>query len=228
MSNYQVTPYLAAHDGRAALDFYTTAFGAVEVMKVIMDDGRLGHSEFRIGQATFYLSDEFPEIGVVSPRTLGGTTLALHLTVPDVDGTFARAVAAGATALSEPADQPHGSRHGTLVDPFGHRWMVSQPIENVSMSTYAERVSDSGVTVETNPAPAHTSHRSGNGSNRASRPAKTCSPSNATAPAPSTASQPASEHASSPSQPRSASTTASADPAAPSSTTQPEPVELLI
>jgi PhnB protein len=152
MSNYHVIPYLAVHDGRAALEFYEAAFGAVEAMKVIMDDGRVGHAEFHIGGAPFYLSDEFPEIGVVSPRTLGGTSFALHLTVPDVDAMFERAVGAGATGLTPPADQPHGNRHGTLLDPFGHRWMVSQPTEAVSASTYAERVRDSGATVEVNPS----------------------------------------------------------------------------
>ncbi len=123
-----VTPYLCVHDGAAALTFYGAAFGAVESSRVVMDDGRLGHAEFTIGSARFYLSDEFPEIDVRSPRTLEGTAVTLHLQLGDVDDRFARAVAAGATALAPPADQPHGSRHGTLLDPFGHRWMLSTPV----------------------------------------------------------------------------------------------------
>jgi PhnB protein len=144
---HAVTPYLCAHDGAAALAFYADAFGASEVMRVVGDDGRLGHAEFAIGEATFYLSDEYPEYGVTSPRTLGGTSVTLHVDVDDVDTVYARAVAAGATAHGEPADQSHGARHGTLVDPFGHRWMLSQQVEHVSTAHYAARSLGSGFTV---------------------------------------------------------------------------------
>lgn len=145
---HRVTPYLCVHDGAAALAFYAEAFGAVEAMRVVDDDGRLGHAEFAIGDVTFYLSDEYPEYHVTSPRTLGGTPLTLHLDVDDVDAVYARAVAAGATAQGDPADQPHGARHGTLIDPFGHRWMVSQQVEQVSIEDYAARSQGSGFTVQ--------------------------------------------------------------------------------
>jgi PhnB protein len=145
----KVTPYLTVHDGSAALDFYEAAFGATTAMRVVMDEttGQLGHAEFHIGTAAFYLSDEFPDMGVLSPRTLGGTAVALHVEVADVDGMFATAVSAGATSLREPADQPHGARHGTLVDPFGHRWMLSQQIESVSAETYGDRMREQGASV---------------------------------------------------------------------------------
>ena len=142
-----VTPYLCVHDGPAALEYYREAFGASETMRVEGDDGRLGHAEFAIGDATFYLSDEYPEYGVRSPRSLGGTPVTLHLDVTDVDALYARAVAAGATAQGQPEDQPHGARHGTLIDPFGHRWMVSQQVEQVSVDDYAARSQGSGFTV---------------------------------------------------------------------------------
>ncbi|MDZ7674648.1 MAG: VOC family protein [Acidimicrobiales bacterium] len=142
-----VVPYLAARDANGALDWYTEAFGAVEVMRVVGDDGRLGHAEFTIGDAHFYLSDEYPDIGVHSPQGLGGTATSLHLTVGDVDALFARAVAAGASSLGDPEDQPHGNRHGTLVDPYGHRWMLSQPVEDLSVADYAERARGSGFEV---------------------------------------------------------------------------------
>jgi PhnB protein len=143
-----VTPYLAVHDAAAALAFYSRAFGASEVLRVVGDDGRLGHGEFAIGATRFYLSDEFPEYGVTAPSTLGGTTVSLHLEVDDVDRVFAAAVAAGAESLADPADQPHGSRHGTLRDPFGHRWMISQTIETLSTDSYAARMAGSEWTVE--------------------------------------------------------------------------------
>ena len=143
-----VIPYLTASDAVGALGWYTQAFGAEEQFRVVGPDGLLGHAEFRIGPAVFYLSDEHPAMGVVSPTSLGGTPFALHLTVGDVDEMFARAVAAGATAQREPADQPHGARHGTLLDPYGHRWMLSQPIEDVSLDEYATRSQDGPYRVE--------------------------------------------------------------------------------
>jgi len=148
------TPYLTVHDGAAAISWYVTAFGAVEAFRVVGDDGLLGHAELSVGTARFMLSDEHPAIGVVSPRTLGGTATAVHLEVADVDATFDRAVAAGATALRAPEDQPHGSRHGTLVDPFGHRWMLSQRLEEVAVDEYARRSEGSGYRVEQAPGRA--------------------------------------------------------------------------
>ena len=146
-----VVPYLAAHDASAALDWYVEAFGAAEQLRVVGDDGRLGHAELTIGAARFYLSDEYEEMGVVSPTRLGGTPTTLHLTVADVDGLYARAVAAGATGQRAPEDQPHGARHGTLLDPFGHRWMLSQPVEDVSVEEYAARSEGSGFRVQHGP-----------------------------------------------------------------------------
>lgn len=143
-----VVPYLTATDAVAALEWYETAFGAVEQLRVVGPDGTLGHAEFHIGEAVFYLSDEHPAMGVVSPTSLGGTPFAVHLTVTDVDALFARAVAAGATVQREPEDQPHGARHGTLIDPYGHRWMLSQPIEAVSLDEYAARSEGTAYRVE--------------------------------------------------------------------------------
>lgn len=143
-----VTPYLTVAGGARAIDWYREALGAVEQFRVVDDTGRVSHAELLLGDARFMLSDEHPEIGVTGPATLGGTSVALHVEVADVDTAFARAVDAGATALAEPADQPHGARHGTLIDPFGHRWMLSQTIEQVNLDDYAERASDGGYRVE--------------------------------------------------------------------------------
>lgn len=153
MPTTSVTPYLTVHDGPAALAFYAEAFGAVEAMRVVMDEdtGRLGHAEFRIGDAVFYLSDEFAEMGVLSPRSLGGTTVALHVEVDDADDAFSTAIKAGADTIAEPADQPHGARHGTLIDPFGHRWMLSQQIEEVSTREYGDRMHTQGAVVSQTP-----------------------------------------------------------------------------
>jgi uncharacterized glyoxalase superfamily protein PhnB len=137
-----VSVYLCAHDAAAAIDFYRAAFGAEETLRMTADDGRIGHAEITIGGTTVMLSDEHPEIGVVSPQSLGGTPVTLHLLVEDVDAVHARAVEAGATAEREPADQFHGNRTATLRDPFGHRWMLTQPIEAVTVEDLADRAPD--------------------------------------------------------------------------------------
>jgi PhnB protein len=145
------TPYLCVHDGAAAIDWYVDAFGAEEQFRVVGDDGRLGHAEIAVGGARIMLSDEYVELGVVSPSTVGGTTVAIHLEVAAVDAIYARAVEGGAKPLAEPADQPHGARHGTLVDPFGHRWVLSQPIAALSVEDYAARAEGSGFQVVAGP-----------------------------------------------------------------------------
>lgn len=142
-----VTPYLTVSPAAEAIEWYSRAFGAVEQFRVADDQGRLGHAELDISGARIMLSDEHPELNVLGPGSLGGTTVALHLEVADVDAVFARSVEEGANPLSPPADQPHGARHGTLIDPFGHRWMLSQAIENVSLDDYAERTGG-GYTVQ--------------------------------------------------------------------------------
>jgi PhnB protein len=142
------TPYLTVHDGAGAVEWYVRAFGAREEFRVVGDDGLLGHAELTVGTARFMLSDEYPAMGVVSPRTLGGTGTAIHLEVDDIDATYARAVAAGASGLREPGDQPHGARQGTLIDPYGHRWMLSQRVEDLSVDEYARRSEGSGFRVE--------------------------------------------------------------------------------
>ncbi len=142
-----MVPYLAVHDGDAAVAFYEEAFGAELTLRFDGDDGRIGHADLVIGPARFFLADEYPEIGVVSPRTLGGTSVTLHLEVPDVDGAFARAVAAGASVQMEPADMPYGHRQGTLTDPFGHRWMLTQHLESVGVEELERRMSDEGYSI---------------------------------------------------------------------------------
>jgi uncharacterized glyoxalase superfamily protein PhnB len=122
-----LVPYLAVRDAASAITFYTDVFGAVETMRY--DDGqRIGHAELVIGTARMFLSDEFPEMDVAGPASRGGTTVSLYLEVPDVDYSHERAVRYGATSQRPPTDQGHGSRTATIVDPFGHRWMLSSPI----------------------------------------------------------------------------------------------------
>jgi uncharacterized glyoxalase superfamily protein PhnB len=147
-----ITPYLTVHDGAAAIDFYVAAFGGVEDFRVVGDDGRLGHAEVRIGDARIQLSDEYPEIGISSPRTLGGSGVALSLTVDDCDAMWQRAVDAGAEGLRPPEDQPHGNRMAVVLDPFGHRWFLLQPLETFDLAAYAERSASTEFDVIAGPA----------------------------------------------------------------------------
>ncbi len=125
-------PYLSSANAAAAIEFYTRAFGARELMRHASPDGRIGHAEVQIGNAKIMLADEYPEMGFVSPRTLGGSPVGLHVYVADVDAVVRQATAAGAKVLREPADQFYGDRAATLEDPDGHRWFFSTHIEDVS------------------------------------------------------------------------------------------------
>jgi len=128
----EVYPYLRVHSAAEAIDFYARAFGAREQFRLSEPSGRIGHAEIKIGPATIMLADEFREHGVLGPRSLGGTTISIHLHVNDVDGAYARALAAGATAVRPLQDQFYGERSGTLRDPYGHEWLLGGHIETVT------------------------------------------------------------------------------------------------
>ena len=123
-----VTPYICVNDGVAALRWYADVLGAVELVRYTADDGRIGHAEMSIGGATFMLSDEYPDFGVLSPTTLGGAGFSMHLVVPDVDAVHARVVESGTAIDRPPSDEAYGARSFTMRDPFGHRWMIQTPI----------------------------------------------------------------------------------------------------
>ena len=136
-----LVPYITVKGAARAIDFYKNVFGAIESgARYTEPSGRIGHAEISIGGARIMLSDEHPEIGVLSPDTLGGTPLTLHLQVRDAAATVAHAAAAGATVQHAVQDQPYGERSGTIKDPFGHRWMIATPIEEVSKEELQRRV----------------------------------------------------------------------------------------
>lgn len=143
-----LVPYITVHDGAAALDWYRDTFGAVETVRYVGDDGRIGHAEFEIDGSKVMLSDEHPEIGVLGPLTIGGTPYALHLMVPDrdVDALYADAVANGATGRRPPQDQPYGERTCDLVDPYGHRWMIATPIAEPTLEEIQAAIPDYTIT----------------------------------------------------------------------------------
>jgi PhnB protein len=137
-----LTPYLCCAGAAAAIDFYTIVFGAVQMQRWTAPDGRIGHAELELAGQRLYVADEHPEIGVRGPRALGGTAVSFVLTVPDADVTVARAVDAGATLERPVTVQEYGARAGWIVDPFGHRWNVQTPVEQMSLQRLRERVGD--------------------------------------------------------------------------------------
>lgn len=140
---HSVTPYLIVDDGVAALDFYAKAFGAVELFRLPMGD-KIGHAEIRIGDSTLMISDEWPDMGILGPKSRGGTTASFLIYVDDVDTAYAKAVGVGCVAEREPADQFWGDRMGSLFDPFGHRWSLATHIEDVSAEEMNARMAALG------------------------------------------------------------------------------------
>ena len=133
-ASVNAVPMLCARNANAAIEFYKKAFNAIETMRFMDADGRVGHVELLVGGARLTIADEYPEIGVLSPETLGGSPVMILLEVEDVDSLFEQAVAAGATVNRPVADQFGGAfRNGKLVDPFGHRWMLLTYSKTISM-----------------------------------------------------------------------------------------------
>jgi PhnB protein len=127
-----LAPLLSVRRGAAAVDFYKSAFGAVEMFRVENPAGeivaRLSVGEAGFGGAEFWVSDESPEHENFSPESIGGSTARMILTVPDPDAMFAQAVAAGARVIT-PVEEAYGWRVGRVVDPFGHHWEIGRPLK---------------------------------------------------------------------------------------------------
>lgn len=126
-----ITPHIVVRGAERAAAFYRDAFGAEEIARIPTPDGRLMSVELRLGGGALHLADEFPEMGVLAPPSIGGTPTVLALAVEDADAVFAQAVAAGAEVRQPVADMFWGDRHGQLEDPFGHRWNVSHHVRDV-------------------------------------------------------------------------------------------------
>jgi PhnB protein len=141
---HSVTPYLIVDGAADAIEFYKRAFGAEELFRMQMPDGRIGHAEIKIGDSPVMLADEFPENDARGPKSRGGAGVHLMLYVPDVDETFKRALAAGATELEPLVNQFYGDRSGKLRDPYGHIWMVATHVEDVPPEELERRARERG------------------------------------------------------------------------------------
>jgi PhnB protein len=135
----RVTPYLCVDGAAAAIEFYTKVFGATERMRMPAPDDKIGHAELEIGDSIVMLSDEFPEMGVRSPKFVGGSPVTISVYVEDVDRAFDAAIESGAKSLRPVDNQFYGDRVGQFEDPFGHRWSVASHVEDVSPEEMAAR-----------------------------------------------------------------------------------------
>jgi PhnB protein len=136
---HTTTPYLIVKGAAKAIAYYKEAFGATELFRFDGPNGTIGHAELRIGDSPFMLSDECPQMGALSPETVGGSPVGFCLYVENADAVFAQALAAGATVKKPMADQFYGDRSGTVTDPFGHVWTVATHIEDVPLEEMKKR-----------------------------------------------------------------------------------------
>lgn len=122
---HSISPYLIARDASAAIEFYKQALGATELMRVPSPEpGKLMHAELQIGDSQIMMADEVPDMGYLSPLALGKSPVSLMLYVEDADASYARAIAAGAKAVTAMEDKEYG-RSGGVEDPFGYRWWIT-------------------------------------------------------------------------------------------------------
>src|SRR3954469_17689385 len=129
---HTLTPFMTVRNAQRAIEFYKQAFGAEERAVAKDPSGRVMHAELRVGDSIIMIADEFPEYGAVSPETVGGTSMGLHIYVDNVDAAFDRAVKAGAKVEMPVMDQFWGDRYGKLKDPFGHKWSIATHMADLS------------------------------------------------------------------------------------------------
>jgi PhnB protein len=140
----QVIPYLIVDGASEAIEFYRSVFDAGERVRMDGPGGKVGHAELQIGEAVIMLADGNPGMGLLGPKSVGGTPVTIHVYVEDADGTFERAVQGGAKALRAVEDQFYGDRSGQFEDPYGHRWNVATHIEDISEEEMLRRAAEMG------------------------------------------------------------------------------------
>ena len=137
-----ITPHIVVSDAAAAADWYARALGAEERGRIEVPGGKLMQVELSFGDAAVMLADEFPELGVLSPLSIGGTATVLHLSTNDVDSLWQRAVDAGAEVRQPLSDAFWGERYGQITDPFGHRWGLAQHVRDVPRDELEQAVAE--------------------------------------------------------------------------------------
>jgi PhnB protein len=149
---HTLTPHLTVRDADKALEFYKTALGAEVLGVARMPDGKVIHASLRIGDSMLMLNDEFPEMGGLSPLSVGGTGVTIHIYTDNVDEAFNRAVAAGAQVAMPLMDQFWGDRYGMISDPFGHKWSIATHVKDMSQDEM-QRAQDEAMAMAKTPTP---------------------------------------------------------------------------
>lgn len=126
-----VTAHIVVRDANEASAWYQRAFGAHEEGRVPLPQGKVMTVQLRFGESTVHVGSEFPEAGILSPLSIGGTASVLQISTSDAEALWEQALDAGAMAHHELADQFWGERHGQLIDPYGHRWNIAQHLRDV-------------------------------------------------------------------------------------------------
>jgi PhnB protein len=139
---HTITPHIVVSEAASASEWYEKALGAEERSRVALPGGRLMYAELWFGDSPVMVASEFPDMGIVSPLTVGGTATVLQLYTDDVDSLWARAVTAGAEVRHELGDMFWGDRHGQITDPFGHRWNLAQHVRDVPPEEIARAAAD--------------------------------------------------------------------------------------
>lgn len=133
---HTITPHVMARDARKAIEFYRAAFGAEERVRIAAPDGRIMHAELQIGDSRIYVADGFSPAGALPEG------IVLHLSVPNCDELWERALRAGATVKMPLENAFWGDRYGQLVDPFGHTWSVATHVEDVAPDEVERRAKE--------------------------------------------------------------------------------------
>jgi PhnB protein len=137
---HTITPHIVVSDAARGADWYRQILGAEERSRIEVPGGKLMQIELWFGDSAVMLADEFPELGVLSPLSVGGTATVLHLHTNDVNALWNRAVDAGAEVRQPLQDAFWGERYGQITDPFGHRWGLAQHLRDVPREQIEEAV----------------------------------------------------------------------------------------
>jgi uncharacterized glyoxalase superfamily protein PhnB len=146
---HSVNVYLVVTDAAEALHFYSKAFGAHSLRSMPGPDGKgTMHAEMVIGDSTVMLADEFPQMNLKSPKSLGGNCATLHIYVDDADALFNQAVEAGCEVLHPMSDVFWGDRYGKVADPYGHHWGIATHVEDLTEEEMAARAKEAFANME--------------------------------------------------------------------------------
>ena len=141
MATHELFAYLRVKGATEAIEFYSKVFGAKETFRLAEPGGRIGHAQLDFDGTTLMVSEEYPELGILGPQSVGGASVTIHLHVDNADEVIKAAIDAGAEVTSELKDQFYGERSGNIRDPFGHEWNIGHSIEKISTDEMQRRFS---------------------------------------------------------------------------------------